>query len=1012
MEDAFEELRRFLNSEEHTQTRKIGEVEKNAIQKREERMDELFQEFSSCDKMMRELQKKCGQQPNNLLQETAHPLLILSKDCKSVSLGNEAPCFAKTHKRFDTSHSVLGCEEFKEGRSYWDISMGKDGDWTVGVARKSVRRKNAISIEPRSGIWAIGKRGNDYFAFDAPNCSRLQPIGELRRIRIFFNYAGKHVAMELQHIVQKLRRELTCSICFKSFLNPTTLACGHNFCHACLVSYWGQFPIETACPRCQEKISRLNFIPNVQLANITKLVEELSVDIKQITAGGHVCLKHPPTLQAFCRNELVLFCSRCDLSQEHLTHDVVPVAEAAREYKLILSEDLKSCWLGRKNQNLVNDDKRFDLMTCVLGREMFVAGRHYWDVAVENEGDWGVGVARSSMKRKGIEAFRNMEGIWAMAKCCGRFWVYMNPPALVSEPMRWKIKKIRVSLNYAGGRKLESEITCFVCSEYLIQPVTLDCGHNFCHACIVKCWAQISDATACPQCRVAVPRLNFKPNGQLANAVQLIRQLSDQAKQMARRSKTCQGHEPAMSFCKDDLVPICVHCDGSQEHETHDDQFLSCIESLRKEKEQLLEAEKKKVMDGFNHLCQLVLEQSTFWLTKVEEVKTEITLKTNDQMAVISKELFVLDYIIQDMVEKCDQPVLEFLEVRNLGHYKKKKKFENPVVFPPEIKHEIWGLQDFSAFLPGAMKQFKANCSICGQYFKDPVILDCGHIFCRDCILRFQCWKESSPELACPQCQLQNFSQNQQLDNIRLLKQLRDQAEGDSKCCQQHQEHLELFCKNDQVFVCSVCHGSEEHQDVFGNPVIFPLGLKWEIWDLCDLRIVLKNAMMQFKDTAHPKLIISENRKNLILGNWPRLHSHCSKRFDQCLFVLGCEKFNTGRCYWEVTVGSEDGWGLGVAKASVKRKGIVSLDPGEGIWAMAKWGDHCTVLLPPDFPTLLMKWDLQRIRISLNYIGGRLSFFDADRGILLVVFSGASFSEEPLHPFFWLQRKGQLILCH
>lgn len=102
--------------------------------------------------------------------------------------------FPKTHKRFDTSHSVLGCEEFKEGRNYWDISMGNEGEWTVGVAWKSVRRKNAISIEPRSGIWAIGKRANEYFAFDSPNCSRLQPNRELRRIRVFFNYAGKHVS--------------------------------------------------------------------------------------------------------------------------------------------------------------------------------------------------------------------------------------------------------------------------------------------------------------------------------------------------------------------------------------------------------------------------------------------------------------------------------------------------------------------------------------------------------------------------------------------------------------------------------------------------------------------------------------------------------------------------------------------------------------------------------------------------------------------------------------------------
>lgn len=120
--------------------------------------------------------------------------------------------------------------------------------------------------------------------------------------------------------------------------------------------------------------------------------------------------------------------------------------------KLILSEDLKSFWLGRKSQKLVKDDKRFDHMMCVLGREMFVTGRHYWDVAVENGGDWGVGVARSSMKRKGVETFSNMEGIWAMAKCCGSLWVCMNPPTFASEPMHWEIKKIQVSLNYPGGQ--------------------------------------------------------------------------------------------------------------------------------------------------------------------------------------------------------------------------------------------------------------------------------------------------------------------------------------------------------------------------------------------------------------------------------------------------------------------------------------------------------------------------------------------------------------------------------
>lgn len=127
-------------------------------------------------------------------KETAHPQLILSKDLKSVTLGNEVQYYPKTHKRFDTSHIVLGCEEFKEGRNYWDVSMGNEGEWTVGVARKSVKRKNEIAIEPKSGIWAIGKRANEYFVFDSPNSSRLQPNREPRRIRVFFNYTGKHVS--------------------------------------------------------------------------------------------------------------------------------------------------------------------------------------------------------------------------------------------------------------------------------------------------------------------------------------------------------------------------------------------------------------------------------------------------------------------------------------------------------------------------------------------------------------------------------------------------------------------------------------------------------------------------------------------------------------------------------------------------------------------------------------------------------------------------------------------------
>uniref|UniRef100_A0A8C6VKE0 RING-type domain-containing protein n=1 Tax=Naja naja TaxID=35670 RepID=A0A8C6VKE0_NAJNA len=77
----------------------------------------------------------------------------------------------------------------------------------------------------------------------------------LRRTKPAFSVSPSAI-MSQEVTVKILCSEVTCSICL-DFLSPTTLACGHNFCHACLVSYCGQFPIETACPRSIYKVSIL-----------------------------------------------------------------------------------------------------------------------------------------------------------------------------------------------------------------------------------------------------------------------------------------------------------------------------------------------------------------------------------------------------------------------------------------------------------------------------------------------------------------------------------------------------------------------------------------------------------------------------------------------------------------------------------------------------------------------------------------------------------------------------------
>uniref|UniRef100_A0A670YRZ0 Tripartite motif containing 58 n=1 Tax=Pseudonaja textilis TaxID=8673 RepID=A0A670YRZ0_PSETE len=47
---------------------------------------------------------------------------------------------------------------------------------------------------------------------------------------------------------------------------------------------------------------------------------------------------------------------------------------------------------------------------------------------------------------------------------------------------------------------LPDAATCTLCMRVFHEPVTLNCGHNYCHACIQKHWGGAQSNVACPQC--------------------------------------------------------------------------------------------------------------------------------------------------------------------------------------------------------------------------------------------------------------------------------------------------------------------------------------------------------------------------------------------------------------------------------------------------------------------------------------------------------------------------------
>ncbi|XP_066469225.1 butyrophilin subfamily 1 member A1-like [Tiliqua scincoides] len=163
-------------------------------------------------------------------------------------------------------------------------------------------------------------------------------------------------------------------------------------------------------------------------------------------------------------------------------------------------------------------------------------------------------------------------------------------------------------------------------------------------------------------------------------------------------------------------------------------------------------------------------------------------------------------------------------------------------------------------------------------------------------------------------------------------------------------------------------------------------------------------------DTAHPELILSEDGKSVRWGHQHQDLPDSPERFDYWDFVLGREGFTAGKHFWEVTVGGEGGWAVGVARQSVRRKGWFLLNPQEGVWAVGKWGGQYRAFSAPDYTPLSLSQELKRIQVTLDCAGGQVAFSEADTGVHLYTYSGASFCGETLLPILQVSAEAHLRL--
>nr|XP_020478686.1 E3 ubiquitin-protein ligase TRIM39-like isoform X2 [Monopterus albus] len=118
---------------------------------------------------------------------------------------------------------------------------------------------------------------------------------------------------------------------------------------------------------------------------------------------------------------------------------------------MILSEDRKQVKRGEKLQFYKNGPQRFDVWSCVLTKEGFDTGRHYWEVFVGESKDWKLGVVSESAQKKGLFDMSPSNGYYVLWWSSNQLKALTAPP-LTKVKTPQKLRQVGVFLDVDEGQ--------------------------------------------------------------------------------------------------------------------------------------------------------------------------------------------------------------------------------------------------------------------------------------------------------------------------------------------------------------------------------------------------------------------------------------------------------------------------------------------------------------------------------------------------------------------------------
>lgn len=114
---------------------------------------------------------------------TADPELIVSDDLSSVRSG-ERQQLPKNPERIKFSCSALSSEGFNSGTHSWDVDIGNNKDWELGLLTEYLDVNGRL----QSGLWRIMFSDGKFTAFSTLDPEKDLPVWKVKKIRVHLDF--------------------------------------------------------------------------------------------------------------------------------------------------------------------------------------------------------------------------------------------------------------------------------------------------------------------------------------------------------------------------------------------------------------------------------------------------------------------------------------------------------------------------------------------------------------------------------------------------------------------------------------------------------------------------------------------------------------------------------------------------------------------------------------------------------------------------------------------------------